>query len=663
MHHDLILTETVILFGTALLVSWVFRAVSAPSIIGFLFTGILIGPSGWSFIGENEVAPLAELGLVLLLFVVGLELSPRPLFRLGRNLLVATGLQVGLTALVAGLMLVLGARLTFLPATVLGVGVALSSTAIVLKQLSDRGETRTAGGVIITGILLLQDIIVISVMIFLPLVAGVASADAGPAMLKAAVGMAGLLIITALTYFMLPWVLTTTIRPGGREVMTLFAVFMACGGAWLAGMAGWSLALGSCIAGLLLAGTDVRHQLMADITPFRDVFNALFFISLGTTVNLSAVAPHSGYLAVAIVATLLVKAVVAAAAIRIAGWPVRIAMGAGVGLCTVSEFAYVLAIEAHKLGILTQEWLENLTAYAVGTMMCGSIAFPLAGRVADWGGRWVSGDADTGPDMGEDDEELLQQHVIVVGYGTNGQNLSRVLRATRIPHFVIEMNPKLVEAAREAGVKVLVGDATRTAILKHAGLETARALVVAINDVEATHRIVSQALHLRRDLYILARTSVADDIDVLYKLGAQVVIAEDFETSIEISAYVLKQFGIPDNIVEAQIAAVRAGRYGMLRGTPVDRVAQTELLKALEMTVTQTFYLESDSYACNRTIAEVNLRAITGVLLIAVVRGGKPTTNPPAEFRLLAGDVLVMVGAHAQLDAAKTLLTRLPGAP
>lgn len=660
MPHNMILTEIVILFGTALFVSWLFRIVHAPSIIGFLFTGIVIGPSGWSLIGQEDVAPLAELGLVLLLFVVGLELSPKPLLRSGKSLLVATALQVGVTGLLAAALMVFGGGLNTLSAAVVGVAVALSSTAIVLKQLSDHGEARSASGMIITGILLLQDIIVISLMLILPMLAGSAKGDAGSIAMHTATGFVGMLAFTTAGYFALPWILKRTIRPGGREVLTLFAVLMACGGAWLAGWAGWSLALGSCIAGLLLAGTDVRHQLMADITPFRDVFNALFFISLGTIVNLSAVAPHWGLLVVAIAVTLVVKCAVAAIAVRVAGWPLRLGVRAGVGLCTVSEFAYVLALEANKLGLLPQVWFEGLTAFAVGTMMCGAMLFPLAGPISEGIAKLFSRSLDLGPLPGFVDEEALTQHVIVVGYGTNGQNLSRVLRATHIAHFVVEMNPTLVEAAREAGTRVIVGDATRAAILRHAGLDSARALVVAINDAQATQRVVSQALGMRHNLFILARTSVTSDIDILYKLGAQMVISEDFETSIEISAYVLKQFGIPDNIVEAQIAAVHAGRYGMLRGNPLDRVAQAELIKALETTVTQTFYLEAESYACGRSISEVNLRAVTGVTMIAVVRNGKPTTNPPADFLLQEGDTLVLVGAHAQLDAAKALLMRPP---
>jgi CPA2 family monovalent cation:H+ antiporter-2 len=233
-----------------------------------------------------------------------------------------------------------------------------------------------------------------------------------------------------------------------------------------------------------------------------------------------------------------------------------------------------------------------------------------------------------------------------------------MLKSTRVPYCVVEMNQGLVNEARQAEAPVVVGDATRMAILERAGIDAARALVVAVNDHQATQRIVAQVSARRPELYVLARTNFVSDIDRLYELGAKLVVPQDFETSVEVAAHVLQQFGIPDNIVEAQIASVRSGGYGMLRGKPTDRAAHAELIKILERTATQTFYLADDSYACGRTLAEINLRALTGCMVIAIVRSGKPTANPPGDFHLEANDVLVLVGAHQEIEAAKALLQR-----
>ncbi len=649
MEHANLLTEIVVLFGMAVVAAWMFRTLKAPSVMGFLFTGVLIGPSGFAFIGEEDVAALAELGLVLLLFIVGLELSPKDLMRTGTSLLVATAGQFLGSAILAAAALMVFGRQALMPSAVLGIGVALSSTAIVLKQLNERGEARSAAGLITTGILLLQDVIVILVMIFLPMFDATGHSDWRMALMKTLGGLAGVAVIALLSRKYLPLLLRHVVQPGGREFLTLFAVLMACGGAYLAGLMNWSMALGSCIAGLLLAGTDVRHQLVADITPFRDVFNALFFISLGMLVNVDAVMPYAHWIVPAIVATLALKILVAAGSVVLAGWPVRPAAAVGVGLCTVSEFGYILGHEAERFNLLDGSILDAFVAYAVGTMMIGALLFPLGETLGGLMTKVLRSRDQKELDQEEHDDHGLCNHLIIVGFGTNGQNLVRALRATGVPHCVIEMNPKLVEMARAAGAPVIVGDATRLAVLHHAGLDEARGMVVAINDPQATRRVVSQARAERQELYVLARTSFIKDLDSLYEVGASEVIPEDFEASIEITAHVLKRFGVPDNAVNDQVNVLRAGRYEMLRGGSTERVAQEDLMKALGASLTTTFFVTEASPACGHSLAELDLRAKTGATVIAVVRGAEPMSNPNPDLRLMSGDTLVLLGTPEQL--------------
>jgi CPA2 family monovalent cation:H+ antiporter-2 len=246
--------------------------------------------------------------------------------------------------------------------------------------------------------------------------------------------------------------------------------------------------------------------------------------------------------------------------------------------------------------------------------------------------------------------------VIIVGYGVNGENLARVLQATRIAYTVVEMNRATVAQARRQGARVVVGDATRRFILERAGLRTARALVVAVSEPQATRQIVAQAHAMRPDLYILARTRYVSEVDALYRLGARLVIPEEFETSVEIFAQVLKEFGVPDNVIEQQVTIVRAGRYGMLRGRPTDASLRAEWLSILEAAVTQTFLLRAGSPACGRTIREIALRSRGGATIVAVTRRGRPVPNPSPDFRLESGDVLVLVGTHRQLDDTRAVL-------
>lgn len=652
--------QVVVLFGAAVLSALLFRVIRVPGIIGFLLTGIAIGPSGLNVITGDDVSQFADIGLVLLLFVIGLELSPAPLLRAGKRLAGATLLQVLSTVAVTALVLWLAAGFSWGAAGIIGVAVSLSSTAIVLKQLDDRGETNSTTGMIATGVLLLQDVIVIAFMLVLSMLSPVTSTAAhAPTPLRTVLGLAGLVVGAWLARRALPWLVNRAIEIGGRELVSLMAVLGAAGGAWLATLAGWSPALGAGVAGFFLAGADHRHQMVAEILPFRNVFNAVFFISLGMLVNVQAVITHLPLMLVAVTAVLLVKPLLTAGALTVAGWPLRIGLHVGIGLCTISEFGYVLAYDAYHRGLLPETLLDFMVACTVATMMVGAFIFPFAGPVASAIAGLIR--PRTPKTAGEESgEEPLNNHVIIVGYGLTGANLAKMLQATRVPCCVIEMNQALIQKARAAGVTVIAGDAARMTILEVAGVDAARVLVVAINDRLATRRIVAQVAARLPRLYILARSNIIQEIDPLQSLGARLVIPEDLETSIEVAAHVLRQYGIPDNIVEAQIASVRAGGYAVLRGRPVERAAHRELIQILQRTTTQTFYLTEENSACGMTIADLNLRARTGCMIIAVVRNGDPTTNPAPEFVLQANDVLVLVGAHKQLEAAKEILGTEP---
>ncbi len=661
------LTVVLVLFGAALVAGWAMRALRAPAILGFLLAGIAVGPSGLNLIGhgapETNLHFFAELGLVFLLFTVGLELSTTSLLRAGLRLLVAAALQIVLTAVVAGGGLLWLTPFSWPTAAILGLAVALSSTAIVLKHLSDRGETETPAGGLITGVLLLQDIAVILVLILLPLLSLAASRGAHWSVYALKIGgaLAGLVAVTLVARLVVPRLVNLVFRFGGREMMTLFAIVIACLGAWLASLANWSWPLGAFIAGLLLAQTDVRHQLHAEIMPFRDTFNALFFVSVGMLVDLGVATQHAVPLLIVVVATLVLKAVLMGGAALVAGWPLRLALTAGIGLCTVSEFGYVLVSEATRLELIPASYLPLIVAWIVGTMLLGALLVPVAGPIGAALSRWLqpaglAEAAQASGKAGAADRPRRASHVIVVGYGVNGQNVATVLKATRIPFAVVEMNRSLAQRARQDGADVVVGDAARAAILQEVGLEAARALVVAISEVDATRRIVAQTHTSRPDLYILARTRYVSELDKLHGLGARDVIPEEFETSIEIFAHVLKEFGVPDNVIHQQVTLTRVGHYGMLRGRAGDRHRHTEWLRLLELAVTQTYLIEQTSPAAGQTIRAVDLRARTGVTIVAVTRAGQPTPNPSPDFRLAAGDVLVLVGTHRQLDEARRAL-------
>ncbi|MEX2015686.1 MAG: cation:proton antiporter [Candidatus Hydrogenedentales bacterium] len=661
---NLVLQNIVLLFSAALIISVLFRYLWAPTILGYLFTGILIGPHLLGLFSQEQVEPLAEIGLVLLLFVVGLELSPRFFTQLGPNLLLASTLQIGGVLAAAALVLLLFTPLSFVAVFLISFTVAMTSTPIVLKHLSDRGATSGLVGRLTTGISIVQDISAIVLMLFLPLLVTTEEGAAWHGQLLPFLGgimamVAGILVVRRL----LPVVLEKIVRPGGRELLLMFAVVLVLASAWAADALGWSMALGALIVGLLLSEADERHQLAAEILPYRDIFNALFFISIGMLLNLDTVIDHWPILVAAVLATLFLKTAIASAAVSFAGWPIRPSLYVGIGLFAISEFGYVLIREAGGLGLLSSETVDAVVAYIIGTMFVGALLLPASEYLISLMERLnLIKDQAVPVDEALAPHPALAHHVIIIGYGLNGRNCAKVLSATRIPYCVVEMNPQLVQTAREEGVEVVVGDAARAYILDRAGLSTARALVVAINDPPATRRIVARARSLRPNLFILARTRFVAEIDELYEAGASRVIPEEFETSLEIAAHVLKELDVPDNVVEGQLAAVRAGGYGMLRGKPTTRAAAAELMEVFQLTATRTHYIAEGAAAAERTIADLDLRRRTGVSILAVVRGNSPVTNPPPHFRVRVGDVLVLVGSHAQLESARDVLQNGPSA-
>ena len=576
MHDIQFLTNSVIIFSAGLIIAWLFRAIGAPPVIGYLVAGIFVGPSGLGLIQQEDVGLLSEFGLILLLFIIGLELSPAPLLRLGRSLFLTSVIQVAMCVGLVVSVVWLGYGQGPVLGVILGLIVALSSTAIVLKQISDHGEANTVTGRMTIGILLIQDILVILVMLCLPFLT-LGGSNWQEQLMPAVIGLVGLTVMLLVGRRMLRAFLEKVVIPGGAESITLFSVLVAFGGAWLTGLVGWSLPLGACIAGLLLAEAGARHQIVADILPFRDVFNALFFISLGMLVDVEVAMGNLGWLGLAVGGTLVLKSGVTALAASLSGWPLRASLQIGIGLCTVSEFGYVLAREANHLGLMSNDILTLVTAYALGTMLVGAMLVPLARRIAFRVASIVHREAQP-TKVHPTPSPAASPHIIVCGYGTNGHNLAQVLMATGIPFIVVEISPRLVRRARQDGVPVVVGDASRSTILKHAGLDHAQGIVIAINDVEATARIITKIRAARPNVYILADTLHVGEIDELYHRGADRVLAQDYETSISLVDHVLREMQVPDTLINAQLAALRTSAYQGLADPSTDNMAQQDVL-------------------------------------------------------------------------------------
>lgn len=654
MSEQPLLRDLIVVLAASLPIALIGHRLRIPSVVGFLVAGMLIGPHGAGLVASSErVASLAEIGIVLLLFVVGLELSFRQMARLGWIIAAAGTVQLLATILTATAVSYLaGAPLAH--AFFIGFLVAHSSTAIVLKVLGDRGEIDAPHGRIVAGILIIQDFSLVPMVLLTRLLAepGAGWLSVAGALLNAAVAVIAIAVAARLA---IPAALRRIVAFRSRELFSGAIVLFCLGTAWLAAQFGLSLAVGALIAGLVISESEYSHQVFADVLPFRDVLNSIFFISIGMLLyfdRLPTQLPQWMAMATAVIVTKFAIVFVTVIALYRS---VRVATLSAASLAATGEMAFVLAGVGMPLGLLSAPAYQSFVGVAVMTMLAAPFLITLAPRASDWlQQRFGSRSESTPP------PRRRRGHVVVIGYGLNGENLTRVLRETELPHVVLELNAQRLAHARALGEQVLFGDATRTDVLRQADIETAAVAVVAISDPAATRRIVSATRQIAIDLPLIVRTRYVAEMEQLRSLGATEVIPEEFETSVEIFARVLRRLHVPRNVINVQIELIRREGYGMLRGSSLPHQPLAHLDQILAATLTETVQVSEDSPAAGKMIRDLALRRATGVTIIAVVRNGQPFTNPGPDFELLVGDVLVLVGSHSQLDTALKVLDQQP---
>ncbi len=652
-----ILRELVIVLTAVVSIVFLFQKLRLPSIVGFLLAGVIVGPHGFGLIRDlAQVETLAEIGLVLLLFTIGLEFSLAELRPIGRHLIWAGTLQVLLTVLVVlAVFLFLG----YAPQVGIFYGflVSLSSTAIVLKIYNDRQEMNALHGRLATGILLFQDLCLVPMMLLLPVLgqtSGVSFFLIGWTLIKAVLVI---LIIMVTAKAVLPWFLRQVALLRNREAFTLFVVFVCLGTAWLTLESGLSLALGAFIAGLVISESEFSHQIVADILPLRDCFSGIFFISIGMLLNLEFLMRD---VFTPLLRLMLIVSVKGAVLFALFWWlycSPRLGVVLALSLAQIGEFSFILARAGQGYGLLTAAGEQTFLAASILSMIATPFLIQSVHGLGFGLDTVFKGAMEPSPVGSGETEDQIAGHVIVVGYGLNGQNLTRVLKEVGIPYRILDMDPSLVRSASDEGEAIHFGDGTRPEVLHRMGIGQARVLVVAVSDPVATARIVSQARRLKPELYIVVRTRYVAEIERLYRLGANQVIPEEFETSVEIFARVLQQYHVPRNVISLQVDLIRKEHYGTLRGLHLQGKRLDELSQFLEGTTTDIFLLTENSPAIGRSLDEIELRSRTGVTVIAIVRGGQSTYNPGPDFSLATGDVLVLLGSHKGLDEASRILS------
>ncbi len=657
MHDYPVLRDLVILVVVAIPVVALAHRFKVPTVVGFLLTGIAIGPHGLALIPQPEsVAELAEIGVVLLLFAIGLELSLSRIIRMGRSVLVAGGLQMALTIGAAALV-ALAFAIPANRAVFIGAVAALSSTAIVLKMYTDRGELDTPHGRMVIAILLFQDLCVVPLMILVPVLSGQGADTGQSAWLQIGLSLVVAAALVVGGRLVVPRIFERVAALRNREIFTLSVVVCGLGTAYVTASFGMSLALGAFIGGLVVSESEYGIQALSDILPFRDTFTGIFFTSVGMLLDMGYIVRHPALIAGATLGVIVLKTAVATGVVRMLGRSLQVALLSGLALAQVGEFSFVLASVAVPLGLLTGDAYQLFLGASVVSMLAAPFVIQAAGPLAERVQRLAGSRPMALAPQEEAAAQQLRDHVIIVGYGLNGRNLARALKGAGIRYVTLEQNGPVVRQARMAREPIFFGDATRAEVLERVGITRARAIVFAISAPAEERRGVAVARHANPGIWIIVRTRYVKEIEELERLGADQVIPEEFETSLEIFSRVLRLYGVPTITIRREVQSARGEHYEMLRGLSIPGLKLDMLRHLGVQAAIETVEVEDGAPAIGESPVTLALRRTTRATVIAAVRDGQAYHTPDPDFRFQRGDIVVLVG-NAEALAHATALFR-----
>jgi CPA2 family monovalent cation:H+ antiporter-2 len=641
-----LLNDIVTIFVLSVAVIFICYRIKIPVIVGFILSGILAGPYGMKLIaGVHEVEVLAEIGVVLLLFTIGLEFSLSSLMRIKKAVFIGGALQVVLSiAGVYGLVRLLGRP--FNQALFFGFLIALSSTAVVLKLLQENRQMETPHGRNALAILIFQDIAVVPMMLAVPVLAGGGAGSDEPLWMLGAKAVGIILLIIIAAKWVVPMALYQVSRTRSQELFLLTISAICLGTAWLTSSSGLSLALGAFLAGLIISESEYSHQALGNILPFRDVFTSFFFVSIGMLLDVFRLVQNPLWILLAGAGVLIFKSAAAALAAVLIGCPFRTAVLVGLSLAQVGEFSFILSKVGLDQGVISQQAYQFFLSFSVLTIGVTPFVIKLSPRLAGLlAERLPLPDRLKGlssePETHSPQEE---NHLVIIGYGVNGRNVAKAASLAGIPYIILEMNPDTVRREHAKGVPIYYGDASQEVMLEYVKIESARVVVVAINDPAATRRIVQAVRRLAPRARLIVRTRFVDEMKGLYDLGADEVVPEEFETSVEIFSRVLSRYLIPRDEIEKFVAEIRSGGYQMFRSLAKNPTMVTDLKLDFPDVEISAIRISEKSPLDGKTLAEIELRKKYGVSALAIRRGKEIVSNPEGSSVLYANDVVFILG-------------------
>lgn len=657
---DSLLANVDVILGFAIFVLTIFYRFQVPPVLGFLVTGILIGPYGLGVLSEVQNGGLSsDLGVIFLLFTIGVDLSLKELWKMKKDLMLGGTFQIVLTTT---LILIVCTALGFSPATAtfLGFLISLSSTAIVLKVLQERNEVYSPHGKTSLAILIFQDLAIVPLILLTPLLAGNSVSFEGSFSTVFLKGSLIILVFILSAKFVVPKIFYYVGRTGNKELFLVSVVFICLSAAMFTSSIGLSLALGAFLAGIVISGSQYSQQAMGNIVPLRDMFMSFFFVSVGMLLNIGYLREHLPIIILASIALIIIKSLASAATTILLGCPLRTTVLTGFALSQVGEFSFVLSGLGMDCGLLSKETYQAFLAVSIITMGITPFLISASYKPADFIVKKVSGtplgmkfvNGLYSESLAEEKIELeIKDHLIVVGFGFLGKTITKAAKAAGIPYVIIEANLDIVEEGKKEGERIYYGDAIFGAVLEHAAIKNARVLIIGISDSAAVRKIVETAKELNPNVCIIAKVHDLKEMKRLNALGVDEIVPEEYETSVEIFVRLLEKYLVPREDVEKLVNDVRANGYRMLRklstSTGID--SGFSIKDGLPGIDIQIVKVGKSSNFDGKTLADLEFRKKHGVTVLSVRRGSDMIYTPEGNFKLQEKDACILLGKPEDL--------------
>jgi monovalent cation:H+ antiporter-2, CPA2 family len=661
MHEVTLLLNIAVALVAAFIGGVLARRIGLPTIVGYLLAGIVIGPFTPGFVGDvDTISQLAELGVIFLMFGVGLHFSLKDLWRV-RSIAIpgALGQMTMATLLGFGISRLWG----WTPGAgiVLGFAISIASTVVLLRGLMDHGLLNTSHGQAAVGWLVLEDLATVLILVLMPTLVNTSDGfnwgQLGITLLKAA-GFV-IIVLFAGTRF-IPWILMRIAHTRSRELFILAILAIALGIALgAAEIFGISLALGAFVAGVVVSESPLSHQVGADIVPFREAFAVLFFVSIGMLVNPGYLVGNIGPILTLTALIVLGKPIITFLMGFVFPWPARTTLVVAASLSQIGEFSFILGQAGIALGLLDQSQYSLILAGAILSITVNPLMFrtirPTENLLKKSPGLWKLLDRQASPMPLA--VEGIRDHVVIVEYGRVGHHIVDLLGELGVSHLVVEADSERSEELNQRGIPTLYGEAANSEVLTHAGLNEARALVVTGPDEDANALIVTAARDLAPRLPIIARASSEEGTKHLAQLGAQDVIHPELEGGLEIIRHTLLQLGFPLQEIFRYTDAVRHDHYDLHINTEEEHRLLHDLVDAANSIEVRWFRMPDGNLLIGQTIADANLRARTGASIVALNREGQLMANPKSMTVFQVGDRIGLIGEQKEIDAAERLLS------